>query len=214
MTVRLLLVDRDPLTRLGLTSLFRSVPSMEVVGSVGTAHDAVLEARRLQPDVIVTDLEVPDYDGPNLCQALIQQQPEAKIFVFTDCTDSPTLVSTILAGASAYLLKRSDPSRVIEAVDRVAAGAAVLDPDVTGPLLDFIRYGSEEDDPLASLGQRERTIAILIAEGKTNRQIAAELGLSHHTVKTYLSHIFQRLHVRHRTNLAALIARGHRRPAA
>ena len=118
-----------------------------------------------------------------------------------------------MAGAAGYLLKQTDPERLIEAVERVAAGASLLDPEVTRSALEFMRRGetSLADDSLASLSDQERRILPLIAEGKTNREIGVQLSLSPHTVKTYVSSIFQKLHLARRSQAAAFVGRTGRR---
>jgi DNA-binding NarL/FixJ family response regulator len=204
-SIRVLVVEPNTLTRFGLTSLFERTPGTQVVGTAAGANQALTQARRWRPDVVVTELDLPDDDATRLCQTLSRQLPDCKIVILTDTREPARVVDALLAGASAYLLKQDDPERLIEAIQQVATGRSVLDPEVTGPVLDFMREGpGERDDPLAMLGARERQIAALIAQGKTNRQIAAELSLSPHTVKTYVRQIFQSLHLARRSQLAAL----------
>jgi two-component system response regulator DevR len=208
---RLLVVEPNKLTRFGLTTLFERTPAIQLVGAAAGASDALARARRWRPDVVVTELDLPDDDALRLCQTLTRQLPDSKIVILTDNREPTRVVDALLAGASAYLLKQDDPERLIEAIQQVATGRAVLDPEVTGPVLDFMREGPvHRDDPLDMLGARERQIAGLIAQGKTNRQIAAELSLSPHTVKTYVRQIFQSLHLARRSQLAALSFRAAR----
>jgi two-component system, NarL family, response regulator DevR len=207
--IRLMLVDDHKVLRIGLASLFHTVPSIEVVGEAGSADEAVVEARRCNPDVILMDVRLPDGDGVDACRAISSELPHTRIVMLTSYPDEDAVIASIMAGAAGYLLKQTDPERLIEAVERVAAGASLLDPDVTQAALEFMRRGASPHtkDSLAGLSDQERRILPLIAEGKTNREIGAELSLSPHTVKTYVSSIFQKLHLARRSQAAAFVTR-------
>ncbi len=210
--IRLMLVDDHKVLRIGLASLFQTVPSVQVVAEAGSAEEAVTEALRTEPDVVLMDVRLPGGDGVEACRAIIAERPQTRIIMLTSYPDEDAVVASIMAGAAGYLLKQTDPERLIEAVERVAGGASLLDPEVTRAALEFMRLGgsSQVDDSLASLSEQERRILPLIAEGKTNREIGAELSLSPHTVKTYVSSIFQKLHLARRSQAAAFVGRsGH-----
>ncbi|HLQ34722.1 MAG TPA: response regulator transcription factor [Chloroflexota bacterium] len=207
--IRLMLVDDHKVLRIGLASLFQTVPSVEVVGEAGNAEEAVDVALRTEPDVVLMDVRLPDGDGVEATRAIMSERPQTRIIMLTSYPDEDAVIASIMAGAAGYLLKQTDPERLIEAVERVAAGASLLDPDVTRSALEFMRHGgsSQNDDSLAGLSDQERRILPLIAEGKTNREIGAELSLSPHTVKTYVSSIFQKLHLARRSQAAAFVGR-------
>jgi DNA-binding NarL/FixJ family response regulator len=211
--IRLMLVDDHKVLRIGLASLFQTVPSVEVVGEAGGTEEAIQVAMRTDPDVVLMDVRLPEGDGIEACRAILAERPQTRIIMLTSYPDEDAVIASIMAGAAGYLLKQTDPERLIEAVERVADGASLLDPEVTRSALEFMRRGetAQADDSLASLSDQERRILPLIAEGKTNREIGAELNLSPHTVKTYVSSIFQKLHLARRSQAAAFVGRTARR---
>jgi DNA-binding NarL/FixJ family response regulator len=210
-TVRLVLVDDHRLVRIGLATLLRTQPGFLVVGEAGSVAEAVAIARRSKPDVVVLDVRLPDGSGVDACREIRSARPETRVLMLTSYADQDAVLSSILAGAAGYLLKQSDPDQLVEAIRTVASGASLLDPIVTATVLDWIRrMGATSPDPLADLSEQERNILPLIAEGKTNREIASALFLSEHTVKSYVSNIFQKLHLTRRAEAAAFIARQQR----
>jgi two-component system response regulator DevR len=214
--VRLLLVDDHAVVRMGLAALFGTVPEFRVVGEAADATEAVVQARRHRPDVVVLDVRLPDDSGVHVCRRLRSELPDVRVVMLTSYPDEDVVINAVLAGASAFWLKNSDPERLVEAVRAVARGESLLDPAVTRPVLAWLqRVGTptEPQDPLAGLTEQERRILPLIAEGKTNREIGEALYLSEHTVKTYVSDLLKRLHLRRRAEAAAFIAR-HRGDAA
>ncbi len=213
--VKLLLVDDHRVVRLGLRALFETVPQFVVVGEAGTVAEALVAARQGQPDVVVMDVRLPDGSGVEACREIRSERPRTRVLMLTSYADEDAVVASIMAGAAGYLLKQSDPDRLIEAVEIVARGGSLLDPAVTQTVLQWIqRLGTRAiEDPLLALSDQERRILPLLAEGKTNREIAAELYLSEHTVKTYVSNILQKLHLSRRAEAAAFIARRRGLPA-
>ncbi len=209
MSIRLMLVDDHKVLRIGLASLFRTVPGIQVVGEAGSASDAIDVARDTHPDVILMDVRLPDSDGVDACRTIISERPETRVVMLTSYADEDAVIASIMAGAAGYLLKQTDPERLIEAVQKVAGGASLLDPEITKAALEFMRSGAgaHGDDALGALSDQERRILPLIAEGKTNREIGAALSLSPHTVKTYVSSIFQKLHLTRRSQAAAYATR-------
>jgi two-component system, NarL family, response regulator DevR len=207
--IKLMLVDDHKVLRIGLASLFHTVATIDVVAEAGSAGEALLEAKRAKPDVVLMDVRLPDGDGVEACRAIISELPQTRVIMLTSYPDEDAVIASIMAGAAGYLLKQTDPERLIEAVERVAAGASLLDPDVTQAALEFMRRGASPaaEDSLSGLSDQERRILPLIAEGKTNREIGAELSLSPHTVKTYVSSIFQKLHLARRSQAAAFVTR-------
>jgi len=183
---------------------------MNVVAEASTVQQAVALARDTAPDVVLMDVRLPDGDGIDACRAILLERPETRILMLSGYADDDAVIASIQAGAAGYLLKDIQPERLIEAVERVASGASLLDPQVTGRALDFVRHGGQPEarHPFAALSEQERRIAVLIADGKTNRQIGAELSLSPHTIKTYVSNMLQKLHLSGRSQIAVLVASG------
>lgn len=210
--IRLLLVDDHTVVRMGLATLFGTVAHVLLVGQAGTAAQAVAEVRRCQPDVVIMDVRLPDGSGIEACREIRSERPQTRVVMLTSYPDEDAVVASIMAGAAGYLLKQSEPEQLIEAVENVARGGSLLDPAVTHTVLQWMqRLGSPDaGDPLSGLSEQERNVLRLLAEGKTNRDIAATLYLSEHTVKTYVSNILQKLHLSRRAEAAAFIARRRR----
>jgi DNA-binding NarL/FixJ family response regulator len=211
--IKVLLVDDQAIVRMGLAALFGTAPHIAVVGEAATGTDALVEARRCRPDVILMDVRLPERSGIEACREIRSEQPHVRVLMLTSYTDEEAVLAAILAGAAGYILKTCDPARLIEAVEIVAANGSLLDPTVTVAVMNRLRQGSggPADDRLSALSEQERRILPLIAEGKTNRQIADELFVSEHTVKGYVRAAFSKLQVSRRSQLAALVAR---RPAS
>jgi DNA-binding NarL/FixJ family response regulator len=205
----LLLVDDDPVERLGLRTLLGTAAHFAVVDEAGSVAEAILEARRSHPDVVLLDVRLPDGSGVEACREIRSERPATRVLMLSAYDDEDAVIASLLAGASGYLLKHTVLDRLVEAVDLVARGGAMLDPGVTGTVLRWMRHAAAGslDDPLAGLSGQERKILPLIAAGKTNREIAAALYLSEHTIKTYVSSILQKLHLTRRAEVAAYIAR-------
>ena len=215
--VRLLLVDDHAVVRMGVAALFGTVPEFRVVGEAASAREALLQARRHQPDVVLLDLRLPDGSGVEACRQILAALPGTRVLMLTTHGEEDAVMGSVLAGAAGYVLKQSDPERLVEAVRAVARGESLLDPGVTRSVLTWLqRTGSrpEPDDPLAGLPEQERRILPLIAEGKTNREIAAALHLSEHTVKTYVGTLLKRLGVHRRAQAAAFLARHGKSPVS
>jgi two-component system, NarL family, response regulator DevR len=207
--IRVLLVDDHPLYRLGVSTLLGTVPDVEVVGEAESTTEAVELADRLVPDVVLMDVRLRSGSGVEACREIRARQPHARILMLTSFPHEEALVTSLLAGASGYLLKDSEPTQLVEAITTLSTGGSLLDPTTTQTLLDWMRRegAATGPDPLAGLSAHERKILPLIAEGKINRDIAAALSLSEHTVKTYVSNILRKLQLTRRSELAAFIAR-------
>jgi len=214
--VRLLLIDDHEVLRLGLRTLFDTAGGFLVVGEAGTVAEGIAQARAQRPDVVIVDLRLPDGSGVEACREIRSERPETRVVVLTSYSDEDAVISSIVSGAAGYLLKQTPPRQLVEAVRTVALGGSLLDPAVTGVVLDRLkRAGSRgAEDPLvvAGLSPQERNILPLIAEGKTNREIAEVLVLSERTIKTYVSNILQKLQLSRRSEAAAFSAR-QRRPS-
>lgn len=206
---RLLVIDDHPVFRFGLASLIQTVPSLEVVGEGVTSRDAVELAERLLPDVVLMDVRLRIGNGIEACREIRSRSPQIQVLMLSSYSDESAVIGSLLAGASGYVGKDTEPSRLIEAIEAVARGESLLDTSATRALLGWLRRSESSDpsDPLAGLTQQERNILPLIAEGKMNREIASALSLSEHTVKTYISNVLQKLQMTRRSELAAFVTR-------
>lgn len=202
--IRLLLVDDHEVLRIGLRTLFTEAGGFQVVGEAGTMAAAVTEASRLNPKVVLMDVRLPDGSGIDACRTIRTAHPDTRVLFLTSFADDDAVLSTILAGADGFLLKEVSGDELIDAVKTVSSGRSILDPSITQRVLAKVRSlstsaSTEKPEPLSA--QEERVLA-LVAEGKTNKEIAASLNLSDKTVGHYLENIFQKLHVTRRAQAA------------
>jgi two-component system, NarL family, response regulator DevR len=210
--IRLVLVDDHEIVRVGLRALFSQTDNMEVVAEAGSVADAVKEVAQHRPDVVLMDLRLPDGTGVDACRDILSTHPETRVLFLTSHSDEDAVVSTILAGASGYLLKEIGSKALISAIEMVHGGQSILDPKVTKVVLHQMSIlAGKADAPKESrsdrLSPQEKRILALVVQGKTNKEIAKSLGLSDKTVKNYLSNAFQKLHVGRRSQAAALYER-------
>src|SRR5689334_7876887 len=211
--IRLLLVDDHEVLRIGLRTLFTEAGAFQVVGEAGTMAAAVAEAARLKPQVVLMDVRLPDGSGIDACRMIRADHQETRVLFLTSFADEDAVLATILAGADGFLLKEVSSEELVQAVKRVTSGRSILDPAVTHRVLAKVRSMSttaphEKRDPLSP--QEERVLA-LVAEGKTNKEIALSLNLSDKTVGHYLENIFQKLHVTRRAQAAVYFTQQHLR---
>ena len=207
--LKVMVVDDHEVVREGIRSLLDRRPNFTVVAEAATVATAVELALKEKPDVVVMDVRLPDGSGVEACREIRTNQPETYMIMLTSYADDEAVMASILAGASAYLLKQTRGQQLIEAIEAVAKGESLLDPQVTKRILDQMRNmasGGTEDKQV-DLTENENKILRLIAEGKTNREIAAEIYLSDKTVKNYVSSILSKLNLRRRSEAAAYIAR-------
>ena len=207
---RILLCDDHEVVREGLRVLIARQEGMSVVGEAGTMAEAVEAAARSKPDVVIMDVRLPDGSGVEACRAIRETRPETKVIMLTSYADDDALFASIIAGASGYLLKQTRGQAVVDAITTVAAGGSLLDPEVTGKVLERVRQSRDEDPALASLTEQERKVLAGLAEGHTNREIGEKLFLSEKTVKNYVSRILDKLGLSRRAEAAAFMAK--RRP--
>ena len=207
--LRLLVVDDHEVVRQGLVSLLDRRANLQVVAEAGTVAEAIEQAHRQQPDLIVMDVRLPDGSGIEACRDIRAEMPETRVVMLTSYPDEEAVMSAIIAGASGYLLKQIRGRDLVNALEAVGRGESLLDPAVTSQVLERIRRIAANDQPdeLAELTQQERKILMLVAEGKTNKEIAAEVYLSDKTVKNYVSSILSKLNLERRAQAAAFVAR-------
>lgn len=203
----LLVVDDHEVVRQGLVALLDRRAGFRVVAEAGTAAEAVEQARRFQPDLVVMDVRLPDGSGIEACREIRSELPDTRVVMLTSYPDEEAVLAAIIAGASGYLLKQVRARDLVAALETVAGGGSLLDPAVTGKVLERMRRIATDDDELAALTKQERKILSLVAEGKTNKEIAAEVFLSDKTVKNYVSSILAKLNLERRAQAAAYMAR-------
>ncbi|RMF27708.1 MAG: DNA-binding response regulator [Chloroflexi bacterium] len=202
--IRVLIADDHAILRQGLRLILREAPDLSVVGEAATGAEAIAQAVALAPDVVLMDIELPDLSGIEATRRIRALSPQTRILVLTVSDRSEDLVGALKAGARGYLLKSADAATVLDAIRRVAAGQAVLPPDLTALLLDELA----EPQPVAEgLTERELEVLGYIVQGLGNKEIAAILHLSENTVKTHVRHILSKLNVRSRAEAAAYAVR-------
>jgi DNA-binding NarL/FixJ family response regulator len=207
--IRILLVDDHEVVREGLRALLSRREGFQIVGQAGTVAESITEAERTRPDIVVMDVRLPDGSGIEACREIREAMPETKVIILTSYADDDAVFASILAGASGYVLKQTRGRALADAIDAVARGESLLDPGITQTVMERLRTAGERrtSDPLDTLNEQEHKILLLIAEGKTNKEIAAEVFLSDKTVKNYVSSILTKLNLRRRSEAAAFIAR-------
>lgn len=212
--IRLLIVDDSPLIRAGLRSVLEDHPGVTIVGEAGTAAEGVAAVMEHRPDVVLLDLRLPDQPGFTACREILARRPETRVLILTSATDERHVHEAIAVGAHGYLLKENDGASLMAAITRVAAGHSVLDPSLADQMLNLMKRGQEASpaDRLAALSPQERRMLALLADGLTNKEIAARLGLTEKTVKNYFSNIFNKLHLTNRSQAAVLYAQASQSP--
>lgn len=207
--VKVLLVDDHEVVRQGLRALVEAEEDMKVVAEASDGQQAVDMAKIYQPQVVVMDVRMPGGGGVEACREIRDQVPEAQVIMLTSFSDDEALFNSIMAGAAGFVLKQIRGRDLVEAIRAVGAGNSLLDPAVTKRVLERLKKAKfEEKDPkLARLSPQEERILDMIAEGRTNRQIAEAIHLSEKTVKNYVSNILQKLEVARRAEAASYIAR-------
>jgi DNA-binding NarL/FixJ family response regulator len=207
-TIRVLLCDDQALVRSGFRMILEARPGFEVVGEAEDGREAVVLARRLRPDVILMDVRMPHVDGIEATRRLVAAASPARILILTTYDIDEYVYEAIQAGASGFLLKDVEPVQLAEAIRVVARGDALLAPSVTRRLLDrFALVLQPEDDPpaeLAELTERELEILRLLATGLSNAELAQRLFLSETTVKSHVSSVLRKLHLRDRVQAVVL----------
>jgi len=203
--LKILIVDDHDIVRKGLAMLVSRQEDLSVVAEAGTVAEAVEKARESVPDVVVMDIRLPDGSGIEACRDIRDENADIKVLMLTSYSDEEAVMGSIMAGASGYLLKKIRSQEIVDAIRRVGSGQSLLDPAITASVLERVRRGKEED-VLAQLTEQEQRILELIAEGQTNREIAAQINLSDKTVKNYVSTILGKLEVSRRSQAAAFLA--------
>ncbi|PKR86898.1 response regulator [Heyndrickxia camelliae] len=196
--IKVLLVDDHEMVRIGVSAFLSIQQDIEVVGEADSGEKGVELALTLRPDIILMDLVMGGMDGIEATKAILKEWPEAKIIIVTSFLDDEKVYPALEAGATSYMLKTSKASEIAEAVRSTYAGQSVLEPQVTGKMMTRMKQGNKR--PLHDdLTNREIEILLLMAEGKSNQEIADELFIALKTVKTHVSNILSKLEVQDRT---------------
>jgi DNA-binding NarL/FixJ family response regulator len=213
--LRLLVVDDHEVVRQGLVALIDRREKFQVVAEAGSVEEALDAARRFQPDLVIMDVRLPDGSGIEACREIRAELPATRVVMLTSYPDEEAVLSAIIAGASGYLLKQIRARDLVSALEAVGRGESLLDPAVTEKVLERVRRiaSGTYTDELAQLTSQEQKILQLVAEGKTNKEIAQEVFLSDKTVKNYVSSILSKLNLQRRAQAAAFVAK-HRLPGS
>jgi two-component system, NarL family, response regulator DevR len=207
MPIGVFLLDDHEIVRTGLRALLEADADFAVVGEAATVADALARIPPTRPSVALLDVRLPDGSGIEVCREIRSAMPEIACVMLTSYADDEALVAAVMAGASGYVLKQVGSNSLLDDLRKVANGESLLDPSLTEQVLERLAEGSDSDPLLASLTPQERRILDLVAEGQTNRQIAANLYLAEKTVKNYVSNLLTKLGMERRTQAATYAAR-------
>ena len=207
--LRVLLVDDHEVVRDGVRALLQSTDDIIVTAEAGSVREAVDEADRARPDVVVMDVRLVDGSGIEATREIRAKHPKTAVIMLTSFADDEALFASIMAGASGYVLKQVRGGELVRAIRTVGKGESLLDPAVTNAVLERLRKGKHllRDEKLARLSPQEERILSAVADGKTNKEIGDELHLAEKTVKNYVSSILSKLEVARRAEAAAYLAR-------
>jgi DNA-binding NarL/FixJ family response regulator len=202
---RVLIADDDDLMRAGLVELLSGEPEIEIVGEASTGREAVERARRVDPDVVLMDVRMPDLDGIGATLELTRAAPSARVLILTTFEQDDYVFGALRAGASGFLLKRTRPEELISAVRTIAAGDSLLSPSVTRRVIDRMAQQPmpefADQAKLGELTRREREVFELVARGLSNREIARELVVEESTIRTHVKRILMKLELRDRVQI-------------
>jgi two-component system response regulator DevR len=211
-----MLVDDHEVVRAGIRALIQSTDDIVVTAEAASVREAIDEADRARPDVVVMDVRLADGSGIEATREIRARHPKTRVVMLTSFADDEALFASIMAGASGYVLKQVKGNELLRAIRLVGKGESLLDPAVTNAVLERLRKGKHllKDEKLARLSPQEERILALVSEGKTNREIGEELHLAEKTVKNYVSSILSKLEVARRAEAAAYLARHTTTPGA
>jgi DNA-binding NarL/FixJ family response regulator len=200
-----MLVDDHEVVRLGLKALIERHPDMEVVAEASTAAEAVAKATSFKPDVVVLDIRLVGASGIDACREITTALPETKVIMLTSYAEDEMLFAAIRAGAAGYVLKQAGGQDLIHAIEQVGQGHSLLDPALTERVFVEVRRAAraQEATAFSQLTEQERRVLALVAEGKTNREIAQDLHLGEGTVRNYVSNILSKLGLSNRAEAAS-----------
>lgn len=199
--IKILFADDHEMVRIGVTSYLSLQPDMEIIAEANDGAEAVEKSLALKPDIILMDLVMKHMDGIEATRRIIEAWPEAKIIIVTSFIDDEKVYPALEAGATSYMLKTSKASDIADAIRSTYEGQSILEPEVTGKIMTKMRT-REENVLHDQLTEREMEILLLIADGKSNQEIAEQLFIAQKTVKVHVSNILSKLEVKDRTQAA------------
>ena len=207
--IRLLLVDDHQVVRVGLRTVLHNNQGIIVVGEAESKTGAVRAAKRLKPDIVLMDVRLPDGSGVEAAREILARSPTTGILFLTSYAENDSALAAVLAGAHGYVLKDIDAGLLIRSIHAVSNGQSILDPALTQRAIERIKAGPVQTGPARerSLAPQEERVLALVADGLTNKEIAAALQLSDKTVKNYLANVFQKLHISRRAQAATFFAK-------
>ena len=206
-TIRILIADDHPIVRKGLRLVLSNEPDLEVIGEAVNGNDAVAQARALQPDVILMDLQMPEKNGIEAIREIKKELKQVYILVLTSFADDDKVFPAIKNGASGYMLKDTQPAELMQAIRNIAVGIPSLHPIIADKLMRELVFPSTTPPGGEKLTARELEVLRLIAQGSTNQEIALHLGISERTISTHISNILGKLHLANRTQAALYAVR-------
>lgn len=201
MTVRVFILDDHELMRRGLREFIDDEDGIEVVGEAATAAEGLEEIARLEPDVAIVDVRLPDGNGVEVCRDVSDLHPGVRCLILTSFADEQPMIDALMSGAAGYLLKDARGAEIVDAIRAIAAGTSTLDPSVAETVLERLRGADSRPD----LTDQEWKVLDLIGRGMTNRAIADELHLAEQTVKNYVSTLLSKLGMSRRTQAAVYV---------
>ena len=203
--IRVLVADDHRLFREGLRALLNSVPDLQVVDEAGDGEEVVVKAAAVQPDVILMDLQLPRINGVEATRRIVREQPTVNVLVLTMFEDTDTVLAAMRAGARGYILKDTDEEALLRSVRAVASGEALFGPGVAERMMRYLVEATPPGGQAAfpELTDREREVLSLLAQGLSNQEVAARMGISLKTTRNHVSNILGRLQVADRTEAVA-----------
>jgi len=204
--VRIMVVDDHEVVRFGLKSLLARHDDWDIVAEAGTVVDAIAQAAKHNPDIVVMDIRLGDGTGIDACREIVKENPHTKVIVLTSFAEDELLFNAISAGAAGYVLKQVGNDDLVRAIETVLRGDSMLDPSVTGQVFARLRE-TNRSEAFTDLTDRELRVLSLIAQGKTNKEVAYNLHLGEGTVRNYVSSIFSKLQLSNRSEATAYAVR-------
>ena len=203
------MVDDHEVVRVGLRTVLHNNHGITVVGETGTKAAAVREVTRLRPDIVLMDVRLPDGSGVDACRAILASHPTTRIIFLTSYADDDSVLASVVAGAQGYVLKNIDSRLLIRSIRAVSKGRSILNPALIQRALNWIKAWPAQACTMRgqSLSPQEERVLALVAEGLTNKEIAATMQLSDKTVKNYLAKMFQKLHISRRAQAATFFVK-------